>query len=205
MIVLGLTGSIGMGKTTVAKLFRQLGIPVHEADEVVRSLLASDRQVVVAVRGSFPGLPWPYLAGYPATIDRATLAAHVFADLAALRCLESILHPLVIDSQRRFLQLMARRQTKMVVLEAPLLFETGSDTMCHATAVVTAPNFIQRRRVMARAGMNQQRFVAIQSRQLPDRIKRQRADFVIHTNQSIHHTRTGILRIAQHLACDCAT
>lgn len=199
MITLGLTGSIGMGKTTVAKLFHQLGIPVHEADAVVRSLLASDQRAILAVRGSFPELPWPNLIGHPATVDRDILATHVFADLAALRCLERILHPLVVASQRRFLQLMARRRSRMAVLEAPLLFEIGLDTVCDATAVVTAPSFIQQQRVMARIGMDQQRFGAIQARQLPDRIKRQRADFVIQTNQSIHHTRMVILRITQHL------
>ena len=178
MIVLGLTGSIGMGKTTAAKMFRRMGLPLHDADRAVHRLLARGGAGVAAVEAAFPGVV------ADGAVDRERLAGQVFEDRAALKRLEGILHPAVRRATRTFLGRQVRAGRRLVVLDIPLLFETGSEAICDAVAVVTAPPFVQRDRVMGRRGMTAVRFQAILAKQMPDREKRRRADFVVKTGLS---------------------
>ena len=173
MVILGLTGSIGMGKTVAAGMFRRFGIPVHDADAAVHRLLGRKGGAVAAVAAAFPGV----LAGD--AIDRAALGRRVFDDPAALGRLEGLLHPAVRRDQAAFLGRQARRGCKLAVLDVPLLFETGADAGCDAVAVVSAPPFVQEARVLARPGMTRRRLAAIRAHQMPDAEKRRRADFVI--------------------------
>jgi len=173
MVVLGLTGSIAMGKSTAAGMFRRLGIPVFDADGAVHGLLARGGAGVAPVAAVFPGTM------REAAIDRDAVAAKVFGDAEALHRLESVLHPLVRREQTNFLETHARRQTSLVVLDIPLLFETGGDQACDRVAVVSAPAFLQLQRMMARPGMTRDRAAAVLSRQMPDMEKRRRADFII--------------------------
>ncbi len=176
MIILGLTGSIGMGKSTAASMLRRFGVPVHDADRVVHGLLAEGGAAVAAVEAAFG--PEVVRDG---AVDRPKLGAKVFGDRTALTRLEAILHPLVRRAERRFLALAAARGTKVVVLDIPLLFETGGQRRVDATLVVTAPAFIQRLRVLARPGMSGEKLDAILRRQTPDAEKRRRADFLVQT------------------------
>jgi dephospho-CoA kinase len=175
MIVLGLTGSIGMGKSTAAAMLRRLGVPVHDADAAVHRLLGRNGKAVARVAAEFPGT-----AG-PAGIDRAALGRRVFGDAAALRRLERILHPMVRADTARFLRRARARRVPLVVLDIPLLFESGSVERCHLALVVSAPLRLQRERVMRRPGMSKSRFDDILRAQTPDREKRRRADFVVAT------------------------
>ena len=178
MFVLGLTGSIGMGKTTAAKMLRRMGLPLHDADRAVHRLLAKGGAAVAAVEAAFPGVV------VEGAVDRERLAVQVFEDRAALKRLEGILHPAVRRATRAFLGRQARAGRSVVVLDIPLLFETGSEALCDAVAVVTAPSFVQRDRVIGRRGMTAARFQAILAKQMPDREKRRRADFVVNTGLS---------------------
>jgi dephospho-CoA kinase len=184
MIVLGLTGSIGMGKSTAAAMLRGMGVPVHDADAAVHKLLGPGGKALAAVGAAFPGVVGP------AGVDRLKLGAIVFKDAAALKRLEAILHPMVRDDERRFLAAMRRRRADVVVLDIPLLYETGGDRRCDAVIVVTAPAFLQRARVLARNGMTEEKLHAIVAKQVPDAEKRGRADFVVDTG----HGRTTTLR-----------
>jgi len=181
MIVLGLTGSIGMGKSTAAAMLRRLGVPVHDADAAVHRLLEPGGAAVAPVTAAFPGSATEDPATGKRRIDRVALGRLVFADPAALRRLEAILHPLVRADERRFRRRMAARHRPLVVLDIPLLFESGGDRRCDVTLVVTAPPRIQRARVMARPRMTEERFAAIVAKQMPDAAKRRRADFVVPT------------------------
>jgi dephospho-CoA kinase len=174
MIILGLTGSLGMGKSTAAGMFRRLGIPVHDSDAAVHRLLGRRGGAVAAVAAAFPGAKRA-----DGAIDRPALGARVFGDEAALRRLERILHPLVRRSQQRFLAAARARRAPLVVLDVPLLFETQGERRCDAVVVVSAPAFLQRQRVMARPGMSDARLRAVLEKQMPDREKRRRADFVL--------------------------
>jgi len=178
MFVLGLTGSIGMGKTTAAGMLRRMGLPLHDADRAVHRLLAKGGAAVAAVEAAFPGVV------VDDAVDRERLAARVFEDPAALQRLEGILHPAVRRTTRAFLGRQTRANRPLAVLDIPLLFETGSAVLCDAVMVVTAPAFVQRARVMGRAGMTPARFQAILAKQMPDREKRRRADFVVQTGLS---------------------
>jgi len=178
VVILGLTGSIGMGKTTAARAFRQHGVPVHDADRAVYALLAERGPARAAIVRLFPE------AAPEGRIDRRALGARVFGDPAALAALEAILHPAVFARERRFLASCARRGVPLAVLDIPLLFETGSERHCDAVMVVSAPRAIQRARVLARPGMSEARFADILARQMADREKRRRADFVVETGQS---------------------
>ncbi len=180
-IVLGLTGSIGMGKTSAATAFRRLGVQVHDSDAVVHALLARGGEGVAPVAAAFPGV------SMKGGIDRKALGARVFGDPAKLRRLEEILHPLVRRSVRAFLDRVARRRQAIAVLDIPLLYETGGDAICDAVMVVSAPDFVQRARVLARPGMTAARLRAILARQTPDAQKRARADFVVETGLSRHY------------------
>jgi dephospho-CoA kinase len=181
MKVLGLTGSIGMGKSTAAAMLRRLGVPVHDADAAVHRLLGPGGAAVAPVAAAFPGSEIVDPATGRRRIDRAALGRRVFADPAALRRLEAIIHPLVRADERRFRRRMASRHEKLVVLDIPLLFESGGDRRCDKILVVTAPRRSQRARVMARPGMTEERFAAVLAKQMPDAEKRRRADFVVQT------------------------
>jgi dephospho-CoA kinase len=173
MIVVGLTGSIGMGKSTAAGILRRLGVPVFDADGAVHRLLAPGGPAVTGVGKIFPAS----LAGD--RIDRGTLGDIVFSDVAALRRLEAILHPLVRRAERNFLAAAARAGRPIVVLDVPLLYETGGDARVDSVIVVSAPRFVQQWRVLARPGMTAEKFRAILARQTPDGEKRRRADYVV--------------------------
>jgi dephospho-CoA kinase len=196
MIVVGLTGSIGMGKSTAAALLRRLFIPVYDADRAVHQLLARGGRAVPAVAARFPEVV------RDDAVDRTALGRIVFADPAQLRALEAIVHPLVFQAQRRFLRAQARRRTRLVVLDIPLLFEAGSDRRCAAVLVVSAPSFVQRQRVMRRSGMTAEKFAGILAKQMPDAEKRRRADFVIPTGLGKRLTLIRLRRaIARLEAC----
>ena len=173
MFILGLTGSIGMGKSTAAKYFRRLHVPVYDADGVVHELLGNGGAGVAAIRDVFKGVVTR------GRVDRKALGERVFDDANALAELEAIVHPLVRSRQLKFLKIAASHRQPLVVLDVPLLFETGGDTKCDAVAVASAPEYLQKIRVMARPGMTEERFRGILARQIQDQEKRQRADFVI--------------------------
>lgn len=197
MIVLGLTGSIAMGKTTAAAMLRRLGVPVHDADATVHRLLGDGGAGVAPVLAAFPGTE---AAGDSAlAIDRTALGRRVFDDPAALARLESILHPLVREREHAFLAAAARHRRPLVVLDIPLLFETGGDARCDAVAVVTAPAFLQRQRALARPGMTAERLSAVLARQMADGEKRRRADFVIPTGLGRAFSQRAIQRMVGEL------
>lgn len=175
MIVLGLTGSIGMGKSTAATMFRRMGVPVHDADATVHGLLGVGGAAVPAVEQAFPGIV------RRGAVDRAALGRIVFADPAALRRLEAIVHPLVRQSSRRFLARHRRLRVRLVVLDIPLLFEKGNERHCDRVVVVSAPAFLQRQRVLRRPGMTEAKFLGTLRHQTPDAEKRRRADWVVPT------------------------
>ena len=182
MIVLGLTGSIGMGKTAAARMLRRMGLPLHDADKTVHCLLGPGGAAVAEVEAAFPGV------SADGVIDRKLLGARVFGDRGELNRLEAILHPMVRRSALDFLEQKSRQGHGLVVLDIPMLFETGAEALCDAVIVVTAPRFVQKARVMGRAGMTQERFRAVLAEQMPDRKKQQRADFVVNTGLSKRDT-----------------
>ncbi len=175
MRVLGLTGSIGMGKSTAAAMLRRMGLPVHDADATVHRLFAKGGAAVPAIAAAFPGVV------RDGAVDRAALGAKVFHDKAALRRLEGIVHPLVRAAEGAFLRRARRQGQPLVVLDIPLLFETGGERRCDAVAVVSAPAFLQAQRVLRRPGMTPERLAQVLRTQMPDRLKRKRADVVIPT------------------------
>lgn len=175
MLVLGLTGSIGMGKSTAAEMFRRLGIPVHDADASVHSLFQAGGLAVAPIFQRFPD------AVVDDAVDRERLGRIVFGDAAALRDLEAIVHPLVRRERDRFLDLQRRARRRAAVLDIPLLFETGGEDICDYVFVVSAPAFLQRQRVLARPGMTAERLSSILKKQMPDGEKRRRADYVLQT------------------------
>jgi dephospho-CoA kinase len=175
MKVIGLTGSIGMGKTTAAQLFRRRGVPVYDADRAVHRLSARGGRAVPAIAREFPD------AVVDGAVDRKKLGALVFNDGAALKRLEAILHPLVAEQRTAFLRRMRRRREKVVVLDIPLLFETGGEPLADLIVVVSAPAFLQTARVMKRPGMTREKLTGILSHQMPDAEKRRRADLVVRT------------------------
>jgi len=197
MIVLGLTGSIGMGKTTAAAAFRRLGVPVFDADREVRRVLARHGAAVAPVAAAFPGM---VNAG---AVDRARLAKLVFDDDAARQKLESIVHPLVRAEERRFLTRARLERRKIAVLDIPLLFETGAEGLCDASIVVTAPPFIQERRVLCRPGMTKALFARILASQMPDIEKRKRADFTVPTGLGQRTTLKALRRIVRLMRKNC--
>jgi dephospho-CoA kinase len=175
MKVIGLTGSIGMGKTTAAQLFRRRGVPVYDADRAVHGLSAKGGRAVAAIGRAFPGVV------KDGAVDRKKLGAIVFNDAKALKRLESILHPLVAEERRAFLRRMRARRKKAVVLDIPLLFETGNDALADVIVVVSAPAFLQTARVMKRPGMTAEKLAGILSHQMADGDKRRRAHLVVRT------------------------
>ena len=193
MIVLGLTGSVGMGKSTAAREFRRMGIPVHDADKAVHRLLGRGGKAVAGVATAFPGVE------KGGAIDRAALGRLVFSDPAALKRLEAILHPLVRQAERAFLARARRRRRKLVVLDIPLLFETGGEARCDKVVVVSAPRRVQLARVMARPGMTAERLAGVEARQMPDAEKRRRADIVIETGLDRRHSLAKLHRALRRL------
>jgi dephospho-CoA kinase len=190
MIVLGLTGSIGMGKSTVAKMFLDEGVPVFDADSAVHRLQGPEGALVESIEAHFPGTTGPE------GVDRGALAERVLGEPEALRRLEALVHPAVALQREAFLA--ANTAAPVIVLDIPLLFEAGGSEQVDKVAVVSAPAEVQRDRVLARPGMTEEKFRRILARQLPDADKRARADFVIDTGGSLGETRRAVRRI---LAC----
>jgi dephospho-CoA kinase len=192
MFILGLTGSLGMGKSTTAGFFAEAGVPVHDADAVVHRLY--EGEAAPAIEAAFPGTT---VAG---KVDRTRLAARVVDDPAALRKLEAIVHPLVSDAKVRFLSDAQARGAEVVVLDIPLLFETGGDQRVDAVVVVSAPGDVQRQRVLERPGMTAERLDALLARQMADSEKRQRADFVVDTSGGFDAARGQVQEILRAVA-----
>ncbi len=189
MIVLGLTGSIGMGKSTAARMLAAMGAPVCDSDAVVHTLLGKGGAAVPAIDAAFPGVV------HDGAVDRRALGAAVFGNPDALKRLEAILHPKVQEAQRIFLRKAAQRRVKVAVLDIPLLFETGGERRVDRTIVVTAPFLVQKARVLARPGMTPEKFAGILARQTPDAEKRRRADFVVNTGDGRRSTRRALWEI----------
>jgi dephospho-CoA kinase len=189
MVILGLTGSIGMGKSTTAGFFAEAGAPVHDADAAVHQLY--DGAAAAAIEAAFPGTT----AG--GKVDRAKLGEQVLKDPAALKRLEAIVHPLVRRDEERFLQAAEGAGATVAVLNIPLLFETGGDKRCDAVVVVSAPPEMQRARVMERPGMTEEKFASLLGKQVPDAEKRRRADFVVDTSKDLDSTRAQVRAILQ--------
>lgn len=190
-MILGLTGSIGMGKSTAADNFRCLGVPVHDADKTVHELLAKDGEAAPRIKDLFPE------AVKKGTLDRELIAKRVFGDAEALARIEEIIHPIVRRREQAFLGRAARQGRSLVVLDIPLLFETGGEVRCDAVVTVSAPKFIQQQRVLKRPGMTQERFDTILGRQIPDAEKRRRADFVVLTGLGRDFSLRQILNLVR--------
>ena len=189
MIVLGLTGSIGMGKSTTADLFRRSGVPVHDADATVHALYRGG--AVAPIEAAFPGTT------RDGAVDREALAARVLGDDAGVKRLEAIVHPLVRAAETAFLDEARKQGRAVVVLDIPLLFETGGEMRVDAVVTVTAPAEVQRARVLARPGMAVEKFEKILARQLPDADKRRRSHFLVDTARGLEPAAlqvAGILR-----------
>ena len=193
MIVVGLTGSIGMGKSETARMVRRLGIAVFDADAAVHALTAKGGAAVAAVGAAFPG------SVRNGAVDRAILGPQVLGDPAALRRLERIIHPLVGRARAVFLARARRARAPVVVLDIPLLYETKGDKRVDATIVVSAPYFLQTLRVLRRANMTPQKLADTRARQVPDAIKRRRADFVIRTGLGRRFALDALRRIVARL------
>jgi dephospho-CoA kinase len=188
--ILGLTGSIGMGKSTVAGMFAAAGIPVFDADATVHRLQGREGALLPAIESRFPG------ATGPDGVDRAALGAAVLGDAAAMRALEAIVHPAVRAERVAFVT--RHRAAPLLVLDIPLLFETGGERDVDKVVVVSAAPAVQRARTLARPGMTAAKFDAILARQLPDAAKRARADWVIATDVPLDDTRAAVDRV---IAC----
>jgi dephospho-CoA kinase len=189
MIVLGITGSIGMGKTVLAGALRDMGIPVHDADATVHTLLATAPEI----RTNFPE------AYEDGALSRKKLGKHVYSDPARRKQLESILHPLVRADRRAWLDEQTRVGHPIAAIDVPLLFETGLDTWCHYIICVTASPEVQQQRVMSRPGMTAERFEKILSLQMPDAQKRALADATIHTDTGLGETRAQAAELVENL------
>lgn len=192
MLVVGLTGSVAMGKSTTAVMFATEGVPVHDADAAVRKLYAG--AAVAPVEAAFPDVV------VDGTIDRQRLAERVLGDADALASLEAIVHPLVRKSEAAFLERCRREGRRIAVLDVPLLLETGGEHRVNAIVVVTADTATQRARVMARPGMTEEKLAAILSRQMPDAEKRRRAHFIIDTGRGMAPAARAVRAVLRALA-----
>jgi dephospho-CoA kinase len=189
MFILGLTGSIGMGKSTTANFFAEAGVPVHDSDAAVHRLYQGD--AVAAVEAAFPGV------AVDGQIDRVKLAEQLIGEPDAIKRLEAIVHPLVRAATQRFVQAQAAKGARVILLDIPLLLETGGEKNVDAIVVVSSPPEVQRARVLARPGMTAEKLDALLARQMPDAEKRARAHFVVDTSRSFDSARAqvhGILR-----------
>ena len=191
MIVLGLTGSIGMGKSTTAKMFAEAGVPVHDSDEAVHRLYRG--KAAPLVEAAFPGTVTD------GVVDRAKLSKRVLGDATALKRLEAIIHPLVRADANAFLKRHRSGNAPLVVLDIPLLFETGGRGRVDKVVVVTAPPEVQRERVLSRPGMTEAAFAAILAKQVPDAEKRRQADFIIDTSLGMEAARQAVEKIVEEL------
>jgi dephospho-CoA kinase len=189
MVVIGLTGSLGMGKSTTARFFAEAGVPVHDADLTVHRLYTGEAAPII--EREFPGV------SNTRGIDRDKLAKRVLDDPEALRRLEGLIHPLVRREEARFLDEAERAGAPVAVLDIPLLFETGSDRRVDAVVVVTAPPEMQRARAFLRTGMTEEKFRALLAKQMPDAEKRRRTDFVVDTSQGFDFARQQVHAILQ--------
>jgi len=189
MIVLGLTGSIGMGKSTTALMFKEFGIAVHDADATVHRLYAG--KAAPLVEATFPG------SADENGVDREKLAKFVVGNEVQMKKLEAIIHPLVRTEEEKFLSRAKVADANLVILDIPLLFETGGEKRVDGVVVVTAPQSVQRQRVLAREGMNEEKFSAILARQYPDDKKRQNADFIINTSKGMESARDEVVSIIE--------
>jgi dephospho-CoA kinase len=192
MIVIGLTGSIGMGKSTTAALFKAAGVPVHDSDAAVHAFYAGPG--VPVVEAAFPGVV------ADGRVDRARLSAQVVNNPDAMRRLEAIVHPVVGEARERFLKESHESGAPVVVMDIPLLFEIGGDAHVDVITVVSAPPDIQRARVLARSGMNAEKFEGILARQIPDAEKRRRAHFIIDTSHGVETARRRVDEILRAVA-----
>ena len=192
MFILGLTGSLGMGKSVTARFFAEQGVPVHDADAVVHRLY--EGEAAAAIEAAFPGTT----AG--GKVDRDKLTARVLRDGAALKRLEAIVHPLVQEAERRLLAEAEARGEKVAVLDIPLLFETGGEKRVDAVVVVSAPPEVQRARVLERPGMTVEKLEAILAKQMPDDEKRRRADFIVDTSRGFEAARAEVRAILEAVA-----
>lgn len=189
MIILGLTGSIGMGKSTTADMFRNEGIPVHDADQTVHDLYQGE--LVPVLEAAFPGV------SVSGKIDRKLLSKRVIEDSKAMKKLEGIVHPAVRKKEEAFLKGQKEKSAPLVLVDIPLLFETGGEERVDKVVVVTAPAHIQRERVLSRAGMTEEKFANILSHQMPDEEKRKRADFIIDTSLGMEAARDKVVQIIE--------
>ncbi|GJL94305.1 MAG: dephospho-CoA kinase [Hyphococcus sp.] len=189
MLKVGLTGSIGMGKSTVAQMFADLGAMVWNADDAVHRMYAKDGAAVGPVERAFPGVV------VDGEIDRRLLAGKVLGTPAELQKLEAIVHPLVGADREAFMTAAGHAGADMVVLDIPLLFENGSDALFDVVIVVSAPAEIQRQRVLSRPGMTEAKLNTILAEQMPDEEKRSRADYIISTDQSLDDTKEDVAKI----------
>jgi dephospho-CoA kinase len=192
MLILGLTGSIGMGKSTTAKFFREAGVPVHDSDAAVHRLY--EGEAVAPVEAAFPGTVTD------GRVDRAKLSGKLIGNPDAIKRLEAIVHPLVRAVSQRFMQAQAGRGARAIVLDVPLLFETGGEKNVDAVVVVSAPADVQRARVLSRPGMTVERLDALLARQMPDAEKRARAHFVVDSSRSFDSARAQVRGIVRAIA-----
>ena len=192
MIVVGLTGSIAMGKTTVASIFSEFGVPVFDADAAVRDFYSGDS--ARSVEEMFPGV---LVAG---RVDRERLAKFVLSDVGALRKLEGLVHPAVGRARSDFVEDARLKGRRLAVIDIPLLFETGDETAFDIIIVVSAPERIQRARALSRKGMTEEKFVSLLSEQLSDLEKRQRGHFTIHTSETLEKTRAQVSQFLRSVA-----
>lgn len=195
MIILGLTGSIGMGKSTAARMLRDMGIPVHDSDQAVHELMDPGGAAVKAVADAFPGC-YDFMKK---SINRAVLRGMVRNDNEKLDLLESILHPLVVARQQEWLREQRLLGVAVAALDIPLLFETGAESRVDYTIVVTCPEFLQRERVLERDGMTAEDLDFMLNRQMSDAEKRARADFVVQTGNGFAYTRQELQRIVSEI------
>jgi dephospho-CoA kinase len=192
MLILGLTGSIGMGKSATAKMFAEAGVPVHDADLAVHRLYAGE--AVPAIEAAFPGTT------ADGKVDREKLAAQVMGKPDAFKQLEAIVHPLVRAASTRFLREAQARGARVVLLDIPLLFETGGESRVDAIVVVSAPAGVQRERVLKRPGMTEEKFAAILAKQMPDAEKRRRAHFLVDSSRDFDSARAQVRGIVRAVA-----
>lgn len=192
MFVIGLTGSIGMGKSTTARFFAEAGVPVHDADATVHRLY--EGEAAPLIEAAFPGITTG------GKVNRRKLAERVLGDKAALKQLESIVHPLVRLAEARFLAQAERQGAAVAVLDIPLLFETGGNDRVDAVVTVTAPAEVQRERLLQRSGLTQEKIEALIANQLPDAEKRRRADFVVDSSQGFDAARARVKEILRQIA-----
>jgi dephospho-CoA kinase len=192
MLILGLTGSIGMGKSATAKMFAEAGVPVYDADAAVHRLY--DGEATPQIEAAFSGTT------KDGKVDREKLGKRVLGDGDAIKRLEQIVHPLVAAARERFLAEVQRNGASVAVLDIPLLFETGGDKRCDAVVVVSAPADLQRARAFERPCMTEQKLAALMAKQVPDEEKRRRADFVVDTSKGFEHARAQVRDILARVA-----